>query len=212
MSYLFNRRDPASDPTRNPIGWTDATWNPWVGCTKVGLECQRCYALKEAHRKLNNTRTPWYAGTVTTNAAGVMKWTGVINPAGGTMWHKPLRETRPSMFFTCSMSDFFHPNARDEWRLRAFRVIAETADRHVFQILTKRPEEAEAFLDRNPGFKWPANAWMGVSVGVRAAYGRIENLRRLPAPVKFLSVEPMLEAMPDLPLDGIDWVIVGGES
>lgn len=206
------RRDPFTDPIRNPIGWCDDTWNPWVGCTKVGVECQRCYALKEAHRKLTNPRTPWYAGTVSTNAAEVMKWTGVINQAGETMWQKPVRELRPSLFFTCSMSDFFHENALDEWRLRAFDIMRRTVGRHVFQILTKRPEEAEAFLDRNPGFIWPTNAWMGVSVGVRAAYRRIEILRWLPAPVKFLSVEPLLEPMPDLPLEGVDWVIVGGES
>ena len=207
-----HHRDPLLYPTRNPIGWTDATWNPWAGCTKLGLECQRCYALIEANMKAANPKTPWYQGTVDVNAAGVMKWAGVINQASDAMWSMPLREKRPSLIFTCSMSDFFHTNAHDEWRLRAFDIMRTTAGRHIYQILTKRPEEAEAFLDRNPSFVWPANAWMGVSVGVRAAYGRIEILRRLPAAVKFLSVEPLLEPMPDLPLDGIDWVIVGGES
>lgn len=210
--YALLRRSFISDPTRNPIGWCDDTWNPWAGCTLVGKECSRCYAIKEANRKVNNRRTPWYTGTVKTNSAGILAWTGTVNQASESVWEKPRREKRPSLIFTCSMSDFFHPAAKDEWRLRAFEIMTETGSRHIFQIPTKRPEEAEAFLARSPEFDWPPNAWLGVSVGVRAAYPRIEILRRLPVPVKFLSIEPMLEAMPDLPLDGINWVILGGES
>jgi protein gp37 len=126
---------------------------------------------------------------------------------GRTTFRLPVKWKDPKMIFTCSWSDFFIKEA-DQWRAEAWDVIRSTPH-HTYQILTKRPERIVDHLPED----WPLpNVWLGVSVENPCFYTRIAVLRDIPAPVRFLSLEPLLAAMPDLPLDGISWVIVGGES
>ncbi len=167
------------------IEWCDATWNPWMGCSKVSPACAHCYAEREMTLYNRDFDTVTRAKDGTFNA--------------------PLKWKEPRKSFTCSWSDFFHP-AADAWRAEAWSVIDATP-RHTYQILTKRPEWIQSF----DAWNWPTNAWCGVSVENSRFYWRIDAIRKFPA-VRFLSLEPLLGPMPDLPLEGIDGVIVGGES
>jgi protein gp37 len=168
------------------IEWTEATWNPWHGCRKVSPGCAHCYMYRD---KIRYGQDP----------------SKVVR--GKTTFHLPLRWKDPRLIFTCSWSDFFIEEA-DAWRAEAWDVI-RSAPHHTYQILTKRPER---ILNHLPG-DWPLpNVWLGVSVENPRFYWRIAVLREVGAFVRFLSLEPLLAAMPDLPLDGISWVIVGGES
>ena len=163
-----------------------ASWNPWMGCHKVSPACARCYAERDMTRFGRNF--------------------DVVTRTAPATFQAPLKWKEPHGIFTCSWSDFFVEES-DQWRQEAFNVIDNTP-RHTYLILTKRPDrisEVESAL-------WPENAWCGASVENRRFYKRIEELRRVEAAVRFLSIEPLLGAMPDLPLDGIHWVIVGGES
>lgn len=176
------------------IEWTDATWNPVTGCTKVSPGCKHCYAEKMAKRL---------------KAMGVDRYSGgfqlTLQPdqlAVPARWRKPRR------VFVNSMSDLFHQGVPDEFIQRVFEVMGSNC-RHCYQVLTKRGGRLKELSEVLP---WPTCVWMGVSVESPQYYGRIKQLQEVPAAVRFLSVEPMLAACPDLPLDGIDWVIVGGES
>lgn len=176
------------------IEWTEATWNPATGCTKISDGCFNCYAERLAHRlkAMGNRR---YA-----------------NEFKVTLHHDlvdlPLNWREPKFVFVNSMSDLFHEQIPVEFIQRIFRTM-EKADRHVFQILTKR---SQRLLDVSPKISWPSNVWMGVTVESQKYVHRIHDLQRVPAKMKFLSIEPLLSAIPELPLNGIDWVIVGGES
>jgi protein gp37 len=179
---------------QSAIEWTDATWNPVTGCTKVSPGCKHCYAERLAAR-LQAMRNPRYR-----------------NGFALTLQHDqltlPLRWRDPRRIFVNSMSDLFHEDVPEEFIRRAFQIMAQ-AHWHVFQVLTKRAKRLGELAPRLP---WPSNVWQGVSVENARYASRIADLVRVPAAVRFLSVEPLLGPIPHLPLDGIAWVIVGGES
>jgi protein gp37 len=179
---------------KSAIEWTDATWNPVTGCTKVSPGCKHCYAERLAHR-LQAMGNPRYR-----NGFAV-----TLHPDQLTL---PLRWRASRRIFVNSMSDLFHEAVPADYIRRVFETMAQ-ADWHVFQVLTKRAERL-AVLARD--LPWPPNVWQGVSVENARYTSRIHYLRAAPASVRFLSVEPLLGSIPKLPLDGIDWVIVGGES
>lgn len=176
------------------IEWTDATWNPVTGCTKVSPGCKHCYAERLAMR-LRAMGNPRYR-----NGFAV-----TLHPNQLTL---PLRWRRPKRIFVNSMSDLFHEAVPDGFIHRVFEIMVR-ANWHVFQILTKRSERLAALAPQLP---WTPNIWQGVSVESASYIIRVAHLRIVPAAVRFLSVEPLLGPIPKLPLDHIDWVIVGGES
>jgi len=176
------------------IEWTDATWNPVTGCTKVSPGCKHCYAERLALR-LRAMGNPRYR-----NGFEV-----TLHPDQLTL---PLRWRRPKRVFVNSMSDLFHEAVPNDYIRRVFDVMAK-ADWHTFQVLTKRSDRLAALARDLP---WPPNVWQGVSVESARYMWRIADLQTVPAAVRFLSVEPLLAAIPNLPLAGIHWVIVGGES
>lgn len=172
--------------TSSCIEWTEATWNPWHGCLKVSPGCAHCYMYRDKRRYGQDP-------------AFVVR--------SKTSFDAPLKWKAPKMIFTCSWSDFFIAEA-DQWRADAWEVIRRSPQ-HTYQVLTKRPER---ICDHLPD-GWPfQNVWLGVSVENPRFYWRIETLREIPASVRFLSVEPLLKPMLGLPLEGISWVVVGGES
>jgi protein gp37 len=176
------------------IEWTDATWNPVTGCTKVSPGCKHCYAERLAHR-LKAMGNPRYRD-------------GFAVALQPDLLSLPLRWHQPRRIFVNSMSDLFHEAVPDHYIRRVFQVMQQ-ADWHVFQILTKRSERL-ARLART--LSWPVHVWQGVSVETARYTSRVAHLQLVPAAVRFLSVEPLLGPIPALPLDGIHWVIVGGES
>lgn len=176
------------------IEWTNATWNPVTGCTKISPGCKHCYAERMAHR-LQSMSQPNYAN-------------GFKVTLHEHMLERPLGWKQPLLIFVNSMSDLFHDDVPLDFIQRVFEVMGR-ADWHRFQILTKRSERLLAVQNQ---LAWPDNVWMGVSVENEAYQFRIDNLRHTGARVKFLSLEPLLGPLPSLDLTGIDWVIVGGES
>lgn len=191
------------------IEWTDATWNPVAGCTPVSPGCLNCYAARMALRleRVGGATARKYAGTAKRARDGRPVFVGKI-----TLDEEALDTPRswrlPRVIFVNSMSDLFHERVPLSFIKRVFKVMEE-CPQHTFQVLTKRPEIAASVADKLP---WPSNVWMGTSVETAKYYGRIANLATIAATVRFLSCEPLLGPMPDLPLNGIDWVIVGGES
>jgi protein gp37 len=176
------------------IEWTTATWNPVTGCTKVSPGCDHCYAETFAER---------FRGV-----AGHVYERGFDFQLRPERLEQPLEWSRPSLIFVNSMSDLFHVGVPTEYVMRVAEVMGQ-ASWHTFQVLTKRAERLER-LSR--GFTWPSNVWLGVSVESPEYYGRIRHLRRVDATVRFLSCEPLLAPLRNLPLEGIGWVIAGGES
>jgi protein gp37 len=179
---------------KSAIEWTDATWNPVTGCTKISPGCKHCYAERLSVR-LRAMGNPRYR-----NAFDV-----TLHPDQVEL---PLRWRRPRRIFVNSMSDLYHEAVPDEYIQRVFEVMVR-AEQHVFQVLTKRSERLPEIAGRLP---WPPNVWQGVSVENADYVTRIADLRLVPAAVRFLSVEPLLGPIVDLPLEGIHWVICGGES
>ena len=176
------------------IEWTDATWNPVTGCTKISPGCKHCYAERLAIR-LRAMGNPRYRD-------------GFALTLHEDQLSLPLHWKRPKRIFVNSMSDLFHEAVPDDFIRRVFDVML-AAPQHVFQVLTKRSDRVAELA---PSLPWAPNVWQGVSVETSRYVSRIHNLKSIPATVRFLSVEPLLGAIPDLPLDRIDWVIVGGES
>lgn len=191
------------------IEWTDATWNPVAGCTPVSPGCLNCYAARMALRleHMPNGTGQKYAGTARRARDGRPVFSGRINLDEESL-DLPRSWRLPRIIFVNSMSDLFHEAVPVEYIRRVFRVMNE-CPRHTFQVLTKRPERA---LDLAGEFDWSPNIWMGTSVELAKYYGRIGALRRIPARVRFLSCEPLLGPLAGLPLRGVHWVIVGGES
>lgn len=178
----------------SPIEWTESTWNPVTGCTKISPGCKNCYAERMAQR---------------------LKAMGQRNYANGFrvtlqphMLRLPLQWKKPRTIFVNSMSDLFHKDVPLVFIKQVFEVMSEAAW-HNFQILTKR---AERLAELAPLLDWPANVWMGVSVEKEKYASRIDLLRSTDAAVKFLSLEPLLGPLRNIDLTKIDWVIVGGES
>jgi protein gp37 len=190
------------------IEWTEHTWNPFAGCSIHTPGCTNCYAMRQARRMEEFGTSPTYAGT-TRIANGKPIWTGVINRASAATMKRPFQIPAPSMIFVNSMSDFWHEKARDEWRIEALGVMAATY--HTYQVLTKRPENILPFLEAHT-LHIPANVWIGATVERGDFKHRIDTLRRVPAGIRFLSVEPLIGEVGPLDLTGIHWVIGGGES
>ena len=176
------------------IEWTEATWNPVTGCTKVSPGCKHCYAERMAKR-LKAMENPRYL-----NGFDVTLHEDLIV--------LPLKWKKPRRIFVNSMSDLFHVEVPERFIAGCFETM-QRAHWHTFQILTKRPERAAELAESLP---WSANVWMGASVESAEYYWRIEELRRVPSAIRFLSVEPLLGPVDEIPLEGIDWVIAGGES
>ncbi len=185
------------------IEWTEATWNPTTGCDRISDGCDHCYALTLARRlkamgnsKYQNDGDPRTSGP----GFGV-----TVHPDALTV---PVGWRRPRLIFVNSMSDLFHARVPSDFIGQVFDVMASTP-RHTYQLLTKRPTRAARMA---AGLPWPANVWLGVTVEDQATAWRIDELRKVPAAVRFVSAEPLLTALPDLDLDGIGWLIAGGES
>lgn len=176
------------------IEWTDKTWNPITGCTKLSSGCQNCYAEVMSNR-LKAMGLPKYAK-------------GFKLTLHGDVLDEPRRWKKPHIIFVCSMSDLFHKEVPFEFIDKIMKTIAETPQ-HNYQILTKRADRMNEYFSSRP---IPKNAWLGVTVDVSSSKPRIDYLRTLDAPIRFLSCEPLLENLGELDLSGIDWVIVGGES
>ena len=180
--------------TKSNIEWTEATWNPVTGCTKISPGCKHCYAERMSLR---------------------LQAMGQRNYANGfeltlheRMLEKPLSWKKPQLIFVNSMSDLFHDEVPVGFILKVFDVMRR-ASWHQFQVLTKR---SQRLLELNSQIDWPNNVWMGVSVENQDYTFRIDHLRETYAVTKFLSLEPLLGPLSGLNLDKINWVIVGGES
>ena len=179
--------------TDSLIEWTQDTWNPVTGCTKISQGCAHCYAERLAKR-LRAMGNPRYKNgfnlTLHYDLVGL-----------------PLRQKRPRMIFVNSMSDLFHEQIPIEFISQVFDTMA-AAPWHTFQVLTKRSDRLAAIADR---LNWSPNIWIGATVENQECASRADNLRKIPAKIRFLSCEPLLEPV-ELNLKGIHWVIVGGES
>lgn len=179
---------------KSSIEWTESTWNPITGCTKISLGCANCYAERMA-RRLKGMGHEKYA-----NGFGVTLHRDALEA--------PLSWKKPQLIFVNSMSDLFHKSVPVSFIQRVFEVMRQ-ASWHRFQVLTKR---SRRLLHLNRHINWPDNVWMGVSVESEAYCFRIDHLRHIDAGIRFLSLEPLLGPIPQLDLAGIHWVIVGGES
>lgn len=176
------------------IEWTEATWNPVTGCTKVSAGCKHCYAERLSVRL---------------QAMGKLHYTtGFRLALHDDALSIPFRWRAPRLIFVNSMSDLFQEEVPLSFIQRVFDVMV-ACPRHTFQILTKRPHIAAQY---SKSLLWPNNIWVGTSVEDARVLDRVRHLRSVPAAVRFISVEPLLGPIPELPLNGIHWVIVGGES
>lgn len=246
---------------RSEIEWTTHTWPVTRGCTRKRVECDNCYAMGMAHRfdwgrhltRRHTVRLPVIGSDKRRTVEDMVDWNSTVDLVHDVL-DQPLRWREAAKIFVCSGSDLFHPKVPFDFLEIVFGVMA-VADRHTFQILTKRPERMAEFLgwletggsrigqDHRPGpsdlvhsaafthfsqlgarrfadrvwnhgrSPWPLpNVWCGTSVGIRDAKPRVDALRKVPAAVRFLSIEPLLEDLGELDLSGVGWVIVGGES
>ncbi len=179
---------------RSGIEWTESTWNPLTGCTKISPGCKHCYAERMAKRLKAMGQPNYVNGFKLTMHEHVLE--------------KPLEWKTPQVVFVNSMSDLFHKDVPLEFIQRVFDVM-KRAHWHHFQVLTKR---SERLAELSPCLEWTDNIWMGVSVETKDYIYRIDDLRKTGAKIRFLSVEPLLGPLPKMNLKGINWVIVGGES
>jgi protein gp37 len=175
---------------QSAIEWTESTWNPVVGCTKVSPGCEHCYAERITQR----FRETFPNGFRVTLRPDVLE--------------QPLRWRRPRVIFVNSMSDLFHADVPEAFVTRVFDVMQRSPG-HTFQILTKRAQRLVRLAPRLP---WPPNVWMGVSVETPAYLWRVNYLRQVPAAIRFVSAEPLLASLRGLDLAGVHWLIAGGES
>jgi protein gp37 len=179
---------------RSPIEWTEATWNPVRGCSKVSPGCKHCYAEAFAERFRGVPGHPFEDGFDLRLAPHKID--------------EPLGWSRPRKIFVNSMSDLFHESIPEDYIRRVFAVMV-LAHWHTYQVLTKR---SERLLSMAQSLPWPSHVWMGVSIESDSYVGRADDLRQVPAAVRFVSAEPLLGPLSHLNLAGIDWVIAGGES
>lgn len=176
------------------ISWTDKTWNPVTGCTKISAGCKNCYAERMAKRLQLMGQANYRDGfAVRTHEH---------------MLGQPLKWKKPCRVFVASMADLFHRKAPDAFIDRVLAVVQQTS-RHSYQLLSKR---AGRMAEYAAATDWPTNAWAGVSVEDQRVVDRIDMLRQIDAPIRWISAEPLLEPLPNLNLDGIAWLVVGGES
>tara|TARA_R110000796_G_scaffold41772_4_gene103478 strand:- start:59563 stop:60306 length:744 start_codon:yes stop_codon:yes gene_type:complete len=182
--------------SKSKIEWTEETWNPTTGCTKVSAGCKHCYAETMAIR-LKAMGTPGYEN-------------GFQFSIMPDRLEQPLKRKKPTKYFVNSMSDLFHEKMPKEYLDKVMDVIVKTPQ-HIYQILTKREDRMFDYFSERSSI--PQNIWLGVTVeDIKNGVPRIDKLRTLDAKIKFLSVEPLLEDLKKINLIGIDWVIVGGES
>ncbi len=180
------------------IEWTDATWNPVTGCTKISAGCGHCYAERFSERFRGVPGHPFEFGFDLT-----------LRPE---RLETPLKWRQPRMIFVNSMSDLFHKEVPWEFTARVFDTM-EKADWHTFQVLTKRSSLMRDFLRKRYGAdRGPSHMWFGVSIEDGLKLSRLRHLRQTPAGIRFLSIEPLIGRIGKIDLSGIDWVIVGGES
>lgn len=179
---------------KSQIEWTEATWNPVTGCSKISAGCKNCYAERLAMRLKAMGNARYRNGFAVTLHEDVLEL--------------PKRWKQPRMIFVNSMSDLFHKEVPLSFIQSIFKTMQE-CPQHTFQILTKRSERLKSLADR---LDWPSNVWMGVTVEDGTVIHRIADLQQVPAAIRFLSCEPLIGDIGEMPLDGIDWVIVGGES
>lgn len=215
------------------IEWTDATWNPLVGCSKASAGCDNCYAIRVAHRGMS----PQHRGlTVVPEGTTTPEWNGRVNLVPGLL-DQPIRWKRPRLIFVNSLSDLWHPEVALDYIEDVFAAMA-LAPQHVFQLLTKRPKRQAQVLSSDAfpelveaaiarlegpaaerarasfrGLEWPLpNLWVGTSVEDNRVAWRADALRETPAAVRWISAEPMIGPLDQLDLAGIDWMVAGGES
>lgn len=179
---------------QSKIEWTESSWNPISGCTKISPGCKNCYAERMALRLQAMGQTNYANGFELTLQEHMLE--------------RPLQWKKPQLIFVNSMSDLFHKDVPVEYIHRVFDVMRR-ASWHNFQVLTKRAERLAKLSEK---IDWPDNVWMGVSVETQKYAYRIDHLRQTGAKIKFLSLEPLLGPLQQLNLEGIDWAIVGGES
>ncbi len=179
---------------KSTIEWTDATWNPVTGCTQVSPGCDHCYALTFAERFRGVPNHPYEQGF------DLKLWPERLE--------LPLKWKKPRMIFTNSMSDLFHKDIPDEYIYRVFDIMVK-ADWHIFQVLTKRSARLARMASSLP---WTPNIWIGVSIELDRYTWRADHLRQVLASTRFISAEPLLGSLSNLKLDGIHWLISGGES
>jgi len=177
------------------ITWTEKTWNPITGCHKISAGCQNCYAEKMSHRL---------------KAMGQKKYANGFNNiiCHPKSLNEPYKYKSPKMIFVCSMSDIFNPFVPESFIDKIMQVIADTPQ-HTYQILTKRPEVMAYYFKTHD---IPKNLWVGVTVENKETTYRIDAIRNIPATVRFISAEPLLDDLGTLDLTNIDWVIIGGET
>ncbi len=186
---------------KSAIEWTDRSWNPVTGCTRVTAGCDRCYAFAlhdmryDAHNRGMQMAKQYHKPFTEIQ----------LLPQ---RLEDPLHVKTPQRFFVNSMSDLFHSQVPEAYIRQVFDIMRR-ADWHIFQILTKRGNRLQKLA---PTLPWPVNVWMGVSIENDALTVRADQLRKVPAAIRFLSCEPLLGPLPSLRLDGIHWVITGGES
>jgi len=176
------------------IEWTNSTWNPVTGCTKLSAGCKNCYAERMAKRLKAMGKPQYRNGFKLTLQPDALNF--------------PLEWKAPRLIFVNSMSDLFHEDVPVPYIRKVFAVMNQ-CPQHTFQVLTKRPEIAGEYARQ---LDWTSNIWLGTSIENALVLHRVQSLQRIDAHVRFLSIEPLLENIPRLPLDGIHWVIVGGES
>lgn len=180
------------------IEWTNTTWNPVTGCTKVSRGCDNCYAERFAERFRGVKGHPYEQGF------DLRLWDLRLD--------KPLKWKTPRLIFVNSMSDLFHKDVPSEFISKVFETM-EQADWHTFQVLTKRSSRLRDFVNRRFANKFaPKHIWLGTSIENKSALCRLQHLQQTEASIRFLSIEPLLESLGELDLAGIKWVIVGGES
>lgn len=179
---------------KTKIEWTEATWNPITGCDKISSGCKNCYARRFAERFRGIRGHHFEQGF------DLRLWPERLNHL--LTWKKPR------MVFVNSMADLFHEKVPEKFIKDVFEVMAK-ADRHIFQVLTKRSQQLVKLAPKLP---WPPNVWMGVTVESPKYCNRISHLKRVESAVRFVSMEPLLSEMGNIDLEGIDWIIVGGES
>lgn len=179
---------------KSKILWTEETWNPFTGCSKISAGCANCYAERQTRRLVKMSPKKYRNGFTPTVHEKAM--------------NVPLLKKKPTVYFVNSMSDTFHEDFTDEQIVSLFKVLNK-ASQHTFQVLTKRAERLWKMRDK---LNFTDNIWIGVTVENAKVQGRIEFLRDIPAKVKFLSCEPLIGPLIELDLTGIGWVVVGGES
>lgn len=179
---------------KSKIEWTESTWNPVTGCTKISEGCLNCYAERMAKRLYAMGQSKYKNCFKVTTHDDCLK--------------EPLTWKKPQIIFVCSMSDLFHRDVPDDFIVKVFDVM-NRATWHTFQVLTKRADRLEKIASK---LNWSKNIWLGVTVESEKQKQRIPYLIKTPAKIKYLSIEPMITEINNLSLEGIDWVIVGGES